>query len=110
MASFQDLYSTYGPAPASWQQYPSQLQGEDLRTQVGLNSFRGLRDFSQYQLPDLVSSFASKGSFLSGRRERDVNRLGTQVTENLGDQARQAGKSLSDLSTNQVGANIGAQF
>lgn len=110
MASFSDLYATYGPNPASWAQYPMQLQKEDLTTQVGLNAFRGMRDFNQYNLPDMLSNFAAKGTYNSGMREREVNRLGTNTLENLGDQARSAGSTLADLSTKQVGANTGAGF
>lgn len=110
MAQFSDIYNTYGPTPASWQMYPLELQGDDLRTQVGLNAFQAQRDFTQYDLPDLLSSFAAKGTFASGRRQRDAGRLGERVVENLGSQFARAGISLSDLDTSKVGAAIGAQF
>lgn len=87
-----------------------QLQGEDLRTEVGLQAFRMNRDFQQYQLPDLVNRYAAKGTYQSGMRQKAANRLGEQVTENVGDMSRRAGISLQDLATKQVGTNIGANF
>jgi hypothetical protein len=110
MASFSDLYNTYGPDPVSWQQYPLQLQGEDLRTEVGLQAFRARRDFEQYQLPDLMSSYAAKGAYHTGARKRAASTLGERYTESVGDMARRAGISLQDLATQQVGTNIGANF
>lgn len=110
MASLSDLYNTYGANPQAWAAYPSTLQGDDIRTNAGLQNFRTLRDFSQYNLPDLVSSFAARGTSNSGRADRDINRLATSTQENVGDVTRSAGTSLNDLSTKAVGANIGASF
>jgi hypothetical protein len=96
MASLLDLYQSSGP-PQSWGQADINLQTGALNTQAGEQVRRLNRNFSQYDLPDLVNSQAARGAFYSSATTNKTNRLQTAQNEAVGDIGSQLGFRLSDL-------------
>ncbi len=109
MASLLDLYQSPG-APQSWQLAPIQENEANIGADSGEQQRRLQRDFTQYDLPGLVSDYASRGAFYSGGLTNAANRLYTQMVESGSDIARSTGYKLSQLAQNQVGATTGAGF
>lgn len=108
MASLQSIMNPLqNQMPASWQGYQPALQFGDTQTDMGLQVGKGLHDWQQYALPDLLSSYGSRGTFHSGARQRGVQRAGENVGFSLMDLLRRGGMDLADLQTGTVGGLIG---
>lgn len=109
MASLLDLYQSSGP-PQSWGLADIGLQESALNTEGGVQTQRLNRNFTQYDLPDLVNQQAARGAFYSGATQNKVGRLQTAENEAVGDIGRQLGFRLSDLANKKVGVTTGGQF
>lgn len=110
MASLLDLYQNPGGAPMSWQMAPLQQNEAQIGAELGEGMRRLQRNFSEYDLPDLVNSQAARGAFFSSATQNKAKRLQTGMVEGGADMTRRAGISLGDLAQRKVGVTTGAGF
>lgn len=109
MASLLDLYNS-GGTNAPWALADIGLRETQLNTEAGEQIRRIGRNFSEYDLPDLVNSQAARGAFHSSATRNKTQRLQTARDESVGDIGRNLGFSLSDLANKRVAATTGGQF
>lgn len=74
-----------GASPTSWAAAPTLEQDAQASAQAGLQQGRLTRNFSQYDLPSILSQHAARGSFYSGGNLQAANRAQEQTNENVGD-------------------------
>lgn len=109
MASLLDLYQSSAP-PQSWGMADINLQEATLGAEAGTQSARLKRNFTQYDLPDLMSNQAARGAFHSSATQRKASRLQTAHNESQEDITRQLGFRLSDLANRKVAVTTGGGF
>lgn len=97
-------------SPMSWQLAPILQQEAMIGANLGESTRRLQRDFTQYDLPDLVSNQAARGAFHSGATRRKTGRLYDSMVESGGDLARNAAYSLAGLGQRKVGVTTGGGF
>ena len=97
MASLLDFYQAPQRQPTGFSLADIVPQEQEVTTEGGIQSQRMLRDFSMYNLPDLTSRFASRGTFFSGGAGRAADRMRTGVTEGIGDIERATTGRLAEL-------------
>ncbi len=85
-------------------------QESDVLYNRGLLQQRLLRNYLQYDLPDLVDSEATKGTYYSGGANRRSARLGTAANEAYGDIGYQSSQMLADLARKRSLAGFGVLF
>lgn len=104
-----DLYQTTGQ-PMSWGMADIGLRETTAGAAAGTQSARLQRDFTQYDLPDLVNNQAARGAFQSSATQRKAGRLQTAHDEGQDDITRGLGFTLADLANRKVGITTGAGF
>lgn len=109
MASLLDLYQSSAP-PQSWGMADINLQEASIGAEAGTQSARLKRNFTQYDLPDLMNSQAARGAFYSSATQNKSSRLQTGFDESQDDITRQLGFRLADLGTRKVGITTGTGF
>lgn len=109
LADFQALYQPSAP-PAGFSLAGLSLDAGLASAQSGVNQGRILRNFGEFDLPDLVSSQAARGAFYSGATSNKTNRLATRASDALADQQLDLGPILARLAANSVLAQTGIQL
>lgn len=111
MASLSDLASVYNTqAPAGFNLANIALSGSLNKAQSELARTRLLRNFTQFDLPDLLSGQAARGAFGSSATRDKVLRLGTGAADTLGDIAFGSGSAQARLGANALLTGTGFQF
>lgn len=107
MASLTDLFSSGDGTPVGFSMASFGNQASDIAEDSGIQQQRLLRNFGQFDLPDLVSRYASRGTFHSGGAGKAADKLRLGVSDQFGDIERRKSRALADLSTNSLLALTG---
>lgn len=114
MASLADLSAIYAPAgpETGFTLAGIEQQNNALGNSAAVGRERTLRNFNQFDLPDLLSSQAARGSYFSSATQGKRNRLATGAADQLGDIELGLANARAGLATNsllaQTGINLGA--
>jgi len=115
MASLADLAGIYGPeTPAGFNLASNALARANSTQGYELNRDRILRDFTRFDLPQLLSAQAARGALGSGATRRKVDRSATSVADALtnlslgygGDQARYGTDALLGITGTTLGSLV----
>lgn len=79
----------------------------DTAYQGGEAQRRLMRNYTQYDLPDLVNSEAAKGTYYSGGARQRADRLRTAANEGYGDIQYQMDNTIADLARKRSLAGMG---
>lgn len=108
MASLADLLSSFAPKqPVAPVLANIRLQGQHAKTNAGIARQRLLRNFNQFDLPDLLSSQAARGAFASSATENKRTKLATGVGDELSDVALGLAQTQAQLAANALLAKSG---
>ena len=107
MASLLDFYQPPDRQAPGFALADIVPQEQDVTPEGGIRSQRMLRDFSMYNLPDLVSRYAARGTFYSGGAGRAADRLRLGTTEGIGDIERATTGMLARLARERALAVTG---
>lgn len=107
MASLDSLFSGGDSAPSGFRLASLGTQASDLTEDAGIAQHRLLRNFGQFDLPDLTSRYASRGTFHSGMAGKAADKLRLGVSDQFGDLERRKSRGLSDIMTNSLLALTG---
>jgi hypothetical protein len=77
---------------------------------TGQKQQRTIRNFGQYDLPDVVNAQAAKGAAASSATHNKADRLRQFATDDIGDSELMLRRTLSGLATNGVLAASGIQL
>lgn len=105
MASLMSLSPS--TPPLGFAMAGNSLAAADGAENAGVEQGRMLRNFSQYQLPDLTNRYASRGAFYSGMAGAAGDRLRQGVTDNIGDSNRGLSQLLARLNVNAIANTAG---
>lgn len=108
MASLSDLTDLYAPeAPAGFNLANIALQRSSGQAAYDMARNRVMRDFGQFDLPDILSAQAARGALASGATRRKVNRAATGVSDTLANLGIGYAPNQSRLATNALLAQTG---
>jgi hypothetical protein len=111
MASLTDLLNLYEPeTPAGFNL--ANIALERAQSQAGYDMGRGqlMRNFTQFDLPDLISSQAGRGAFNTSATRNKANRMATGVTDSLAQLGLGYAPGQATLATNALLAQTGLQL
>lgn len=109
MASLADLTGTFAPQgpEAGFTLADLAVQGGVASAQAGLQKQRILRNFQQFDLPDLINAQAARGAFASGATGQKAARLVTGTSDRLADIDLALAPTLASIAANQQLAGSG---
>lgn len=108
MASLSDLSAIYAPsAPPGFTLADIELAGTQAQNEADISSERILRNFGQFQLPDLLSSQAARGAFQSSATDNKALALTTGAADQLTDIQFGLGQTQANLASNALLAQTG---
>jgi len=111
MASLSDLASVYNTqAPAGFNLANLAVSGSLTKAQADLARTRVLRNFKDFDLPNLISSQAARGAFGSSATKRKVKMSATGAADTLGDIAFGSGGAQATNGANALLTGTGFQF
>lgn len=111
MATLADLMDIYQPAPpAGFQLANIDLQSTLAKNQAGVNQERVLRNFKQFDLPDLLGAQAARGAFYSSATQNKRNRLATGAGDQITDIQFGLANTQARLASNALLAQTGIQL
>jgi hypothetical protein len=103
MASLADFAGIYGPeTPAGFNLANIALQRSSGQAGYDLARDRIMRDFTRFDLPQLLSAQAARGALGSGATRRKVDRSATGVNDALTNLALQYGGDQARLGTDAL--------
>ena len=110
MASLADYYSPPSGPPAGFSLAGLQTQQSQALEEGGIQQSRIMRNFSEYDLPDLINNQAAKGTFFSGTTGVKADRLRQGATDSFGDIGRTVSRTVANLASQGVLAASGIQI
>ena len=116
MASLSDLSAIYSPpGPASgYKQADIAVATNVLNNQAGIGTERTLRNFNQFDLPDMLGGQAARGAFFSSGTEDKRSRLQAGAGDRLVDIELGLAEAKANLATNgllaQTGISLGGLY
>ena len=72
-------------------------QRSDILTDEGIGQSRLTRDFTQYNLPDLINAQAARGAYYTGATVDKADRLRQVTTDQSGDMKRARDRLLAQI-------------
>lgn len=111
MATLSDLAALYEPeTPTGFNLANTSLQRSQSQAGYDMARSQLLRNFNQFDLPDILNSQASRGAFASGATRRKVNRAATGLSDSLASLGLGYAPTQSRLATNALLAQTGLQL
>jgi hypothetical protein len=111
VATLSDLARLYEPeTPAGFGLANTALQRSQGQAGYDMARSQLMRNFSQFDMPDILNSQAARGAFASGATRRKVNRAATGVTDTLANLGLGYAPNQSRLATNALLAQTGLQL
>lgn len=110
MASLSDIWSPPEQPPLGFTLANLNTQQNQALEDTGIQQSRIIRNFSQFDLPDLVSSQAARGAFATSATHRKADRARQFATDGLGDSQRILSRVLTNLAQQGVLAAGGIQL
>lgn len=105
MADLQTVFGT--PPPAGFSLAETDLQSTLATSQANVGRERVLRNFSKFNLPDLLSSQASRGAFRSSATNHKRDQLTAGAGDTLGDIQFGLANTNAQLASNALLAQTG---
>jgi hypothetical protein len=109
VASLTDLYAAPATRPPGLALADLNDEQTNLTVDAGVAKSRSIRDFTTFDLPDLVSSFAARGTGGSGALQRAAGRARMSVEEGIGDIDNQVARNLASIARQRTLATLGVQ-
>lgn len=112
MASLSDLASVYAPEgpETGFRLADIEQASNSLTNNAAIGRERTLRNFNQFDLPDLLSSQAARGAFNSSATDHKRSRLATGAADTLTDIDLGLASARANLATNALLAQTGIQL
>jgi hypothetical protein len=109
-SNLSDIWAPPSTPPLGFTLANLNQQQTDVTTDAGLQQSRMIRNFSQYNLPDLVNNQAAKGAFASSATHDKADRLRQFANDDYGDSVLRTGRTVAGLATNGILAAGGIQL
>jgi hypothetical protein len=116
VASLSDLAAFYAPPAreSGFKMADIELATNLINNQAGVSNERILRNFGQFDLPDMLGSQASRGAFHSSATEDKRRRLQVGAGDQLADVELGLAEAKANLATNgllaQTGISLGGMY
>jgi hypothetical protein len=112
MASLSDLQGVYQPdsQETGFRLADIERAGQQAATGAEIGRERLLRNFSKFDLPNLLSAQGARGAFRSSATGNKREQLATGVQDQLGDIELGLANTQADLAANALVAQAGIQL
>lgn len=111
MASLADLGQIWNQQePAGFSLADAAISGEYSAIDADTSRSRLLRDFGQFDLPDLLGAQGARGAYNTSATKDKVGRLSTQATDQLTDISVGGSRAQAQLAANALLAQTGVQL
>lgn len=99
-----------GAQPAGFSLANIDLAGQQGEDQAAIGRERVLRNYSQFDLPDLLGAQAARGAFSSSATDNKRTRLGTAAGDSLTDISLGLASQQANLAANALLAQTGIRL